>query len=88
MNRDNAKIIASLVDRIDKIEKTIFNLEKLKCCESFKIIGNKKGEIDKLVELNDNDISTAIFEQDIIQFYIDTLNLELNELVKKLESDF
>jgi hypothetical protein len=85
MNRDNANIIASIVDRIDKIEKTIFNLEGLKNCESFEIKGYKSGEDIKFVELKDIDVSTAIFEQDVIQFYIDTLNLELNELVKKLE---
>lgn len=90
MNRDNAELIASLVDRITKIEKVIFKLEDLKKCDSFNIIGHvsTSPSINYSVDLNSSEIPTAIFTQDIVQLYIDTLNLELIELVKKLESDF
>lgn len=85
MNRDNAIIVAGLVDRMTKIEDTIFKLEEIKKCSSYKIIG-KEGIITSLeVALNENDIATVVFNQDILQLFIDTLNLELNELIQKLD---
>jgi len=90
MNRDNAQIVASIVERIDKLEKTIFKLQNLSNKTSFTITGvnnmmstTNAGEIS--VELNVGEIATVVFAQDILELFINTLNLELDELVKKLE---
>lgn len=85
MNRDNAIIVAGLVDRMTKIENTIFKLEEIKKCNSYKIIGKEEPMLSHEVLLNENDIATVVFNQDILQLFIDTLNLELNELVQKLD---
>lgn len=94
MNRDNALIVAGLVDRITKLEKTIFKLQEIMNKESFKIIAvekqdekysNKTYEIETVVELHSGDIATVVFTQDVLQFYIDTLNLELNDLLNELD---
>jgi len=86
MNRDNALLVAQIVDRITKLEKTIFDLQGLMNRRSFTIKGNSLtiiGDIE--VKLNEGEIATVIFTTDILEYYINTLNLELNELIKSLE---
>ena len=87
MNRDNAEIVAGLIDRINKLEKSIFSLQSFLDKDSYKIFGydsTNESNVSELI-LNKDEISTVVFNQDIVQLYIDTLNLELNELVRKLE---
>lgn len=88
MNRDNAELIAILIDKITKIENVLFKLDELKASDSFIIRGFKGDKDHSSVELPFNEVTTAVFSQDIIQLYVDTLNLELSELIKKLEEDF
>lgn len=90
MNRDNALLVAGIVDRITKLEKTILELEQLKYRETFIITGKAKHigcytYSETVVELNIDEIATVVFTQDILELYISTLNLELCELVKSLE---
>ena len=87
MNRDNAQVVAGIVDRIEKIEKTIFGLQSLTDCESFEISGFSKNPTQKkqIVKMGVDEISTVIFSQEIVEFFTNTLNLELGELVKELE---
>lgn len=84
MNRDNAIIVAGIVDRMTKLENTIFKLEEIKNCNSYQIIG-RVSPINLEVNLEQNDIATVVFNQDVLQLFIDTLNLELDELIKSLE---
>ena len=86
MNRDNAIIVANIVDRITKLEKSIFDVQGLMNKNRFTIIGSdgtSGGSIT--VELKADEIATVVFTQDILEMYINTLNLELNELVKSLD---
>ena len=90
MNRDNALLVAGIVDRITKLEQTILELEQLKYNETFTIIGKAKHigrdtYSETVVELKLDEIATVVFTQDILELYISTLNLELCELVKSLE---
>lgn len=87
MNRDNAIIVAGIVDRMTKLENTIFKLEEIRKCNSYKIVGKDSHSpmISYEVSLNENDIATVVFNQDVLQLFIDTLNLELDELIKSLE---
>ena len=86
MNRDNANLVAQIVDRITKLEKTIFELQNLTYNNTFIITGsNENGQLFNTVKLNANEIATVVFTQDILELYINTLNLELNELIKSLE---
>ena len=53
-------------------------------------LGDSPGSILQLVEPNivdlpSDEIATEVFIQDILQYYIDTLNLELDELRKSFE---
>jgi hypothetical protein len=84
MNRDNALLVANIVDRITKLEKTIFDLQSLMTKRSFVIKGSGIMIHDE-VELNEGEIATVVFATDILELYINTLNLELNELVKSLD---
>ena len=94
MNRKEFDVAAGLVERIDKLEKTIFQLESLKDRKSYKIVapmdiivsptgGASGGQI--WVELNEGEIATEVFIQDVLEYYINTLNLELDELRKSFE---
>lgn len=89
MNRDNAILIAGIVDRITKLEKNIFEVQQLLDKDTFTIIGSHSitdSPVSNIVvSLNPNEIATVVFTQDIIELYINTLNLELCELVKELE---
>ena len=84
MKIEDFDVAAGLVYRIDKLEKTIFKLNDLKInSNKFKIIGENSMEINfnKIeIELNTGDISTEVFSQDILEYFINTLNLELNEM--------
>jgi len=86
MNRDNALLVANIVDKITKLEKTIFDVQRLTNKRSFIIKGSEPGIIgEKEIVLNEGEIATVVFSTDILDLYINTLNLELNELVKSLE---
>jgi hypothetical protein len=85
MNRDNAQIIAGVVERITKLENTIFDLQNLSSKDRFQIIGSNGSGFKHVVDLDVNEIATVVFSQDILEQYINTLNLELDELIKKLE---
>jgi hypothetical protein len=87
MVRDKFEIASILVNKMDKIEKTILELQSLTSRRSFIISSNEVQEnVDTIeVVLNEGDISTEIFIQDILELYINTLNLELNELRKSFE---
>lgn len=86
MNRDNANLVAQIVDRITKLEKTIFEIQNLTYNNTFIITGsNENTPLVNTVKLNANEIATVVFTQDILEYYINTLNLELNELVKSLD---
>lgn len=85
MNRDKANSVAILVDKITKLEKNIFDIQTIMDKDSYEIISYDKDlKMDK-INLKSNEISTVVFTEDILKFYVDTLNLELNELIKELD---
>jgi len=91
MKRNDFDVAAGLVYRIDKIQKTIFELQSITKCDKFKIIGelsNINSQLRNEVELNTGDISTEVFSQDILEYFINTLNLELNELRENFDNLF
>ena len=87
MNRDNALLVANIVDKITKLEKTIFDVQNLTDKTSFTIKGYNRyiGVVDSEIQLNEGEVATVVFSTDILELYINTLNLELNDLVKSLE---
>ena len=92
MNRSDANIVASIVDKIEKIENVIFKLESIKDKKSYIIASSDEDEINiKDIKLEDclvlnlNNISTEIFKQSVLEFLIDTLNLELKDLIEELD---
>lgn len=86
MNRDNALLVANIVDKITKLERTIFDVQNLMIARSFTIKGHIPGIVGgDEVKLNEGEIATVVFSTDILELYVNTLNLELNELVKSLE---
>ena len=86
MNRDNALLVANIVDKITKLEKTIFDVQNLMSARSFTIKGYFPGIFGgDEVKLNEGEIATVVFSTDMLELYINTLNLELNDLVKSLE---
>jgi hypothetical protein len=87
MNRDNALLVAQIVDRIIKLEKTILELNVLMSKNSFVITGSNQPSIGTSISVNleANEIATVVFTQDILEMFINTLNLELNELISSLE---
>ena len=87
MNRDNALLVAQIVDRITKLEKTILELNALMSKNTFVITGSNDLLLGATinVKLEANEIATVVFTQDILEMFINTLNLELNELVNSLE---
>jgi len=90
MKREDYDLAAGIVERMDKLEKTIFSLQDIMCKKSYiitaidEVIDTKK-EIKKEVYLYPDDIATLVFTQDILEYYINTLNLELEELRRSLE---
>lgn len=87
MNRDNALLVANIVDKITRLEKTIFELQQLTIYDTFVINGSRSFSnlTTNIVKLDANEIATVVFTQDILEYYINILNLELDELVKTLE---
>lgn len=93
MNRKEFDVAAGLVDRIDKLENTIFKLQGIMNKKSYTILAHdiytETGmDLTKepiKVDLYPNEIATVVFVQDILEYYISTLNLELNELRKSFE---
>ena len=93
MNRKDFDVAATLVERMDKLEKTIFGLQEIQNKKTFKILATNESEFAEVpvegeceVNLRENEIATEVFIQDILQYYIDTLNLELDELRKDFEN--
>ena len=82
MKRTTFEVAEKIVDKIIKLEKTIFGLQDIANMKSYKILSSDS----KVVELNEGDIATEVFIQDILDYYINTLNLELSELQKELEN--
>lgn len=94
MNRKDFDVAAGIVERMDKLEKTIFELQGIMGKKSYQITGRDivdnptsgSSGFSGCVELKEDEIATEVFIQDILQYYIDTLNLELDELRKSFES--
>ena len=93
MKRTTYEIAEKVINKMDKLEKTIFELQDLVNTKEhqkvYKIVAQSTEEInlnDKMVELKEGDIATEVFIQDILEYYINTLNLELDELKKELET--
>ena len=96
MKRENYDVASGLVDRIDNLEKTIFKLQDLSKCKYFTIIGDTKNAVSDsdigsvevsttTINLMSNEMATEIFVDNILEYYIDILNLELNELRKEFD---
>jgi len=85
MKRDDFDVAAGIVDRMDKLENTIFNLQGIMNKKTYTIISSDDNGNEISVKLNSNEIATEVFIQDILEYYINTLNLELNELRKSFE---
>jgi len=90
MKRNDFEVAAGLLYRINNTEKTIFELQAINKCNEFKIIGINSINGFRVgdVELNTGDISTEVFSQDILEYFINTLNLELNELRENFDKLF
>jgi hypothetical protein len=96
MNRKDFDVAAGIAERMDKLENKIFELQNIMGRKSYAICANNETitvhgsnlaqfVAPSIVELNPDEIATEVFIQDILQYYIDTLNLELNELRKSFE---
>lgn len=92
MKREDFDIAAGIVERMDKLEHSIFCLQEIMNKKSYAIIASsKEDKIDNhslpeyFVKLNCGEIATEVFIQDILEYYVNTLNLELEELRKSLE---
>ena len=96
MNRKDFDVAAGIVERMDKLEKTIFELQGIMDKKSYTISANNDPIVvdesnllelvaPSIVELIVEELATLVFIQDILQYYIDTLNLELDELRKTFE---
>ena len=85
MKKETAEIAANIVDRIDKLEKTILELQFITNCKSYKIVAHSYSPITTEVNLEKSSIANEVFSQDILEYFINTLNLELEEEQKKLD---
>lgn len=88
MKKENFDIASGLIDRIDKLEKMIFNLQDLSKCKYFTIIGDTKNDSDIgniTINLKSNEMATEIFVDNILEYYIGILNIELQELRNDFE---
>jgi hypothetical protein len=97
MNRKEFDLAAGIAERMDKLENKIFELQGIMGRKSYRIVASTNNKVEMLgnngtssiseviVDLNSDEIATEVFIQDILQYYIDTLNLELNELRKSFE---
>ena len=84
MKEDLAKKAASLIERIEELEKTIFKLEELKAGTNFKITSVVKAKQIQ-VEFPTGKLSSEIFQQNILNYTIDNFNIELKELKQELD---
>lgn len=89
MNREKFDVAAGIVERMDKLENIIFKLQEISNKKNFTIQGfDNHIDIDNdsnIVMLADGDLATEIFIENILDYYINNLNLELDELRKSLE---
>lgn len=88
MKKEKFDIASGLIDRIDKLEKMIFNLQDLSKCKYFTIIGDTKNDSDIgniTINLKSNEMATEIFVDNILEYYIGILNIELQELRNDFE---
>lgn len=89
MRIDIAQKAAALLERIEELEKTILQLERIRQGKSFKVstvfIDPKQGAQEVEVELREGKLATEIFQQNILNYTIDNFNVELNELKDELE---
>jgi competence CoiA-like predicted nuclease len=89
MRIDIAQKAASLIERIEDLEKTILQLEQMREGTSYKVstvsIDPKHGAQEVKVELKEGKLSTEIFQQNILGYTIDNFNVELEELKQELE---
>ena len=92
MKREHFDIAAGLVERISKLEEKIFLLKEIMNKKSYVILASDEERIDqpedfskKILRLNANEMATEVFIQDVLEYYFNTLNLELNELRKSFE---
>lgn len=89
MRLDVAQKAASLVERIEDLEKIILQLEQMRDGKSFKVstvsIDPKHGAQEVEVEFREGTLSTEIFSQNIIDYTINNFNVELEELKQELE---
>jgi len=78
---------------MDKLEKTIFELQGITNKKTFFINGSNNELLpgcdritdSQIVMLLPGEIATEVFIQDILEYYVNTLNLELEELRKSFE---
>lgn len=89
MRIDIAQQAAALLERIQELENTILQLERIKDGKSFKVstvfIDPKHGAQEVEVELREGKLATEIFQQNILNYTIDNFNVELEELKEELE---
>ena len=94
MKREIFDIAAGIVERVDKLEKIIFKIQEISNKKNFEIKGYDFEAIiqgirynsdEFTVNLIDGDLATEIFIENFFEFYINNLNLELDELRKSLD---
>ena len=86
MKKETAEIAANIVDRIDKLEKTILKLQTITNKFGYKIVAHSASHFENIeIDLVESSIANAVFSQDILEYFINTLNLELEEEQKKLD---
>lgn len=85
MKREKFDLAATIVERMDKLEKFIFQLQQIMNKKSYAIIAYDDDEHEFYVKLDQDEIATEVFVQDILEYYVNTLNLELDELRKSFE---
>ena len=94
MNRATYDKAEKIVNRMDKLEKTIFELQDIINQKSYRIISSTNDEVsiadvplasEKVVDLKSGEIATEVFVQGVMDYYINLLNLELDELKKEFE---
>lgn len=90
MKRVDYNLAAGIVERIDKLEKKIFELQNIMNNNHYIItsVENVIGSdviINQSVDLLPNEIATEVFVQNILEYFVNNLNLELEELRKELD---
>lgn len=89
MKSDIAKKAASLIERIEDLERVVLELERMRDARDFKIsaviVDQKHGAEEIDIEFKNGDLSTEIFQQNILDYTINNFNVELNEFRQELE---